>query len=79
MTLLDVALKMTNTECGSIMVVDQEKQGDLTIKVSRGLNEERVKNTRVRIGEGIAGLAAKENKPFVIHGQQGATTGSRHF
>lgn len=70
-TLLDVALKMTNTECGSIMVVDQEKQGDLTIKVSRGLNEERVKNTRVRIGEGIAGLAAKENKPFVIHGHQG--------
>ena len=70
-TLLDVALKMTNTECGSIMVVDQEKQGDLTIKVSRGLNEERVKNTRVRIGEGIAGLAAKENKPFVIHGQKG--------
>lgn len=70
-TLLDVALKMTNTECGSIMVVDQEKQGDLTIKVSRGLKEDRVKNTRVRIGEGIAGLAAKERKPFVIHGQEG--------
>ncbi|HCI45057.1 MAG TPA: hypothetical protein DE315_05975 [Candidatus Omnitrophica bacterium] len=69
-TLLDVALKMTNTECGSIMVVDQERQGDLTIKVSRGLKESRIKNTRVRIGEGIAGLAAKENRPFVIHGQQ---------
>src|SRR3989338_4252095 len=70
-TLLDLALKMTNTECGSIMVVDQEKQGDLTIKVSRGLKEEQVKNARVRIGEGISGLAAKENRQFVIHGQQG--------
>ena len=70
-TLLDLALKMTNAECGSIMVIDKEKQGDLTIKVSRGLKEERVKNTRVRIGEGISGLAAKENRQFVIHGQQG--------
>ena len=79
-TLLDVALKMTNTECGSIMVVDQEKQGDLTIKVSRGLNEERVKNTRVRIGEGIAGLAARENKPFCYpRTAGGATTGSHPF
>ena len=69
-TLLDLALKMTNTECGSIMVVDQEKEGDLTIKVSRGLKEDRIKDIRIRIGEGIAGLAAKENKPFVIHGQQ---------
>ncbi len=69
-TLLDVALKMTNTECGSIMVVDQDNQGDLTIKVSRGLPEDRIKNIRVRIGNGIAGLAAKENRPFVIHGQQ---------
>lgn len=78
-TLLDLALKMTNTECGSIMVVDQEKQGDLTIKVSRGLNEERVKNTRVRIGSGIAGLAAKENKPFIIHGQQGGDNRIKPF
>lgn len=70
-TLLDVALKMTNTEFGSILVVDPERQGDLTIKVSRGLPPERVKNTRIKIGEGIAGLVALEQKPFVIHGQEG--------
>ena len=78
-TLLDLALKMTNTECGSIMVVDPERQGDLTIKVSRGLKEDRVKNTRVRIGEGIAGLAAKEHRPFVIHGQQTAENRIKPF
>ena len=78
-TLLDVALKMTNTEGGSIMIADHEKQGDLVIKVSRGLKEERVRNTRVRIGEGIAGLAAQENKPFVIHGQQAGDNRIRAF
>jgi len=28
------------------------------------------KNTRVKIGEGIAGIAAKENTAFVINGNQ---------
>ena len=64
-TLLDVALKMTQAECGSIMMVNS-KGGDLTIKVSRGLDEEKVRNMRQRVGEGIAGLAAKENQAFVI-------------
>ena len=70
-TLLDVALKMTDTECGSILVADPEKQGDLTIKISRGLSPEKIKDTRIKVGEGIAGLAALEQKPFIIHGQQG--------
>ena len=68
-TLLDVALNMTKTECGSIMVVDNEA-GDLIIKVSRGIDKKIVQNTRVKIGEGIAGLAAKENSAFVIRGAE---------
>ena len=67
---LDLALKMTNTECGSIMVMDDE-QGDLIIKVSRGLDNDRVQNTRVRLGEGISGSAAKKNASYVIDGQKG--------
>jgi len=67
-SLLDVALKMTDTECGSVMIVDEN--GDLTIKVSRGLKPER-EASHVKLGEGIAGLAAKENRSFLIRGQQG--------
>lgn len=67
-TLLDVALKMTNTESGSIMVLD-DKQKDLMIKVSRGLNAERIEKSKSKMGEGIAGLAAKENQTFFIEGQ----------
>ncbi|MFA5087613.1 MAG: GAF domain-containing protein [Candidatus Omnitrophota bacterium] len=69
-SLLDLALKMTNAECGSIMVLD-DKREELTIKVSRGIDEERVQRSRVKLGEGLAGLAAQENSLFVIHGTQG--------
>ena len=66
-SLLDVALKMTDTECGSIMIIDA--RGELMIKASHGLKPE-CESSRLKIGEGIAGLAAKENKAFVIKGQQ---------
>ena len=69
-TLLDVALKMTETECGSIMVYD-EKQGYFTIKVSKGLDNKKIQEARVKLGEGIAGLAASENSHFLIKGKKG--------
>jgi len=67
-TLLDVALKMTNAECGSIMVRDAEQ---LTVKASRGLDSQEAQGARTKLGEGIAGIAAKENTSFVIHGTEG--------
>ena len=68
-TLLDVALKMTNTECGSIMVLESES-GDLTIKVAKGLDKNRVEETRIKMGQGISGWAASENVSLLIDGQQ---------
>ena len=69
-TLLDVALKMTNAECGSIMVQDAG-QDEMTIKVSRGINTQATQNTKIKLGEGIAGIAAQENTSFVICGTEG--------
>ena len=69
-TLLDVALKMTNAECGSIMVKDPDEDG-LTIKASRGIDLEKVHGATVKMGEGVAGVAARENASFVIHGTEG--------
>jgi len=69
-TLLDVALKMTNAECGSIMVKDAERS-ELVIKASRGLDSKRYGQSRIKIGEGIAGLAAEENTSFMIQGTEG--------
>jgi len=69
-TLLDVALKMTGAQAGSIMITDKEK-GRLTIKASRGLSDEAAQGASVKLGEGICGIAAQENASFVIKGQQG--------
>ena len=68
-TLLDLALKMTNTECGSIMVLDEE-EGRLTIKAARGLDKSRVEKTRVKLTEGLSGLAVRENSPVIIAGDE---------
>ncbi|MBN1870062.1 MAG: PocR ligand-binding domain-containing protein [Candidatus Omnitrophica bacterium] len=69
-TLLDVALKMTNAECGSIMVKDPKADG-MTIKASRGLDLQKIHGVTVKMGEGVAGIAAQENTPFIIHGTEG--------
>lgn len=67
-TLLDIALKMTNMECGSIMILDESSQ--LSVRASRGM-EQKAQSRRLKIGEGIAGLAFKANESFVIHGIEG--------
>jgi len=67
--LLNIALKMAKCETGPIMTVDHGK-GDLKIAVSKGLDKERIKDWRVKIGDRIAGLAVKEKRSFVIDGQE---------
>lgn len=67
-TLLDIALKMTGTECGSIMIFDSKSKNELVLKASKGLDEKHIKNIRVRLGEGLTGLAAQQDEYFVING-----------
>ena len=63
--LLDVAFEVTGADIGSIMLKDEDK-GELRIHSSKGLTNEVIKNTRVKVGEGISGIAAKEGASFVI-------------
>ena len=67
--LLEMSLAMTQTECGSIMIINPETK-ELTIRVSRGIPEERILHTKQKVGEGIAGIAASENITFFISNQQ---------
>ncbi|MEW5895765.1 MAG: GAF domain-containing protein [Candidatus Omnitrophota bacterium] len=69
-SVLDVALRLTGAESGSIMIFDKGSK-EMAVRVSRGLDEERAKSAKVKMGEGIAGTAARENRCFVIHGQKG--------
>lgn len=63
-TMLDVAMKMTDADGGSIMVLD-EKRGILNLKVSRGLDMNCV-SPRQKLGEGVAGIVAQAKIPFII-------------
>ncbi|HOY10072.1 MAG TPA: GAF domain-containing protein [Candidatus Omnitrophota bacterium] len=69
-TILDVALNLTQAESGSIMLLD-ERAGELVVKVSRGMPEEVSQGARNKIGEGISGIAARDNTSFVISGREG--------
>jgi transcriptional regulator with GAF, ATPase, and Fis domain len=74
---LDTAIKMTGVECGSVMVVNEAGK-DMQIRSSYGLDESRVRDVRVNIGEGIAGLAAKSRSSFLI-GQDSDDTRINHL
>lgn len=49
----------------SLMLID-EKTGTLVIRATQSISEEYNKKTPLKIGEGIAGKVAQENKPLAI-------------
>jgi hypothetical protein len=63
--LLDVSFNTAGGEFGSIMLLNEET-GELYIKIAKGIKKDIIKNTRLRIGEGIAGLALKEKRLFLL-------------
>ena len=65
--ILDSALEITKAKRGSILLLD-ENTGELTVRAARGLSEEVINNTRIPLGEGIAGRVVKEGKPLLVSG-----------
>ena len=55
-------------EDGSLMLFDPEDKV-LTIKEAYGLEEDIIKKTRIKLGEGIAGLVAQKGEPLIISGR----------
>ena len=64
------AARTLEAENGSLMLFDSE-EGFLTIKKSHGLDEDIIGKTRIRMGEGIAGMVAQSGDPMIIHGKAG--------
>ncbi len=71
-TLLEKALKDLGASRGSLMVVDH-KEGVLKIKVAKSINKSEklddriISETRLKIGEGIAGTVARTREPLLIN------------
>ncbi|VAX35400.1 hypothetical protein MNBD_UNCLBAC01-824 [hydrothermal vent metagenome] len=62
---LDLVVEMTESEFGSIMLLN-EKNTFLTVEITKGNYNKSIQNKEIKIGEGIAGLAARENTSFLI-------------
>lgn len=63
--MLDVAFEISQANVGSIMLLD-ENTDELTIHSARGIAPEIINNTRVKLGERIAGVAAKKQEAYLI-------------
>jgi signal transduction protein with GAF and PtsI domain len=56
---------MMNSNICSLMLID-EKKNELVIRATQSISEEYNKKPPLKIGEGIAGKVAKENRPLAV-------------
>ncbi len=62
---VEMIAEVMNARTASFMLVDEERD-ELYIRAARGLREEVVCGTRVKIGDSIAGWVAKHGKPLLV-------------
>ncbi|HRZ40511.1 MAG TPA: GAF domain-containing protein [Candidatus Omnitrophota bacterium] len=72
-SVLEIALRLSGASSGSIMMVDEE-QKNLSVRVSRGLDTVLAGRAVTRIGEGVSGVAVRDNRAFMIKGTDGDST-----
>jgi len=63
--IVTVTAEIMDSNICSLMLID-EKKNELVIRATQSVSEEYNKKTPLKIGEGVAGKAAQENKPIVI-------------
>jgi len=63
--IVTVTAEMMGSNICSLMLIDEQKK-ELVIKATQSVSEEYNKKPSLKLGEGIAGKVAKENKPIAI-------------
>lgn len=63
---IEAAAELVDAEAGSLLLIDSEKE-ELFFEVATGEKGERVKEIRLRLGEGIAGWVAQKGEPVIVH------------
>lgn len=66
---LGMAADLIGADTASVMLRNEDED-TLTIVVSRGLPESIVRDTKVRIGESIAGMVVKGGKPLILNSDE---------
>ena len=62
---VEMVAEIMNARIASLMLVDEERD-ELYIKAARGLREEVVCGTRIRMGDSIAGWVAQHGTPLLV-------------
>jgi putative methionine-R-sulfoxide reductase with GAF domain len=68
-TLLDLSMALTQAECGSILLLNNVTR-ELNILTFKGVDLQKLQDIPIKLGEGIAGLAAQKGEPFVINEEE---------
>ena len=63
--IVQVTAEIMNSKISSLMLLDPEKK-ELVIKATQSISEAYNKKPNVKLGEGIAGLVAQQNKPVCV-------------
>jgi diguanylate cyclase (GGDEF)-like protein len=64
-TILRHSAELLKAERGSLLLFD-ERAGELSVKAAVGPRAEVMRETRVRLGEGVAGAVMREGRPAVV-------------
>jgi len=62
---VQVTAEIMNSKICSLMLLDPDRK-ELVIRATQSISEEYNKKPNVKLGEGVAGIVAKENKPICI-------------
>lgn len=73
--LLDDTLHLLHAENASVMLLEPDQE-TLTIRMARGLTEEVISQTRVKLGERISGKVAQQRKPILCSAFETEEAGS---
>ncbi len=63
---LELAADVVQAEAGSVLILD-DKTGELTFNITLGSQGKELKTIRLKVGEGIAGWVAKENRALIVN------------
>jgi hypothetical protein len=67
--LLDLAMAITQAECGSIMLLNNITN-ELSILTSKGVDQKKFQDIPMKLSDGVAGLAVQKREPFLINETQ---------
>lgn len=63
--IVHVTAEIMNSKISSLMLLDPDKK-ELVVKATQSISEDYNKKPNVKLGEGIAGIVAQENKPICV-------------